>query len=347
MKSPTQVDVARLAGVSRATVSYVVNEQTGGRVPISEETRLRVLAAIDELGYVPDTRAQALRSGNTKTIGLVIPDIHNPHFWQIADGVEQEAYAAGYHILLSVIPPESAQADDIFKDLAHRRIDGLIMVPSFLHESEEAQKTLSYLVRRRVPIVGMMSDRAGAGFKFDRVISDYRDATLEAMSLLLGWGHRRFGFIYGIAVPDLGEDRLLAYRESLETAGLTVDANRIVECGPTIEDSYRATKRLYESPSPPTALLTINDLLAIGALRAITDMGMSVPADVSLFGYDDVPAARYLVPRLSTASKDGEKTGREAVRLLLDRLQEPDRPLQKVRLAARVILRETTGPASS
>ena len=131
-----------------------------------------MLAAIDELAYVPDTRAQALRSGNTKTIGLVIPDIHNPHFWEIADGVEQEAYAAGYHILLSVIPPESGRADDIFKDLAHRRIDGLIMVLSFLYDSEEGQMTLTFLVKRRVPMVRMMSDRVGAKCKFDRVISD-------------------------------------------------------------------------------------------------------------------------------------------------------------------------------
>ena len=140
MRYPTQADVARLAGVSRTTVSFVVIGQSGGRVPISEETHKRVLAAIDELGYVPDTRAKALRSGDTNTIGLVIPDIHNPYFWEIADGVDQEAYAAGYHILLSNIPPESTQADDIFKDLAQRRLDGLIMVPSFLYESEEARR---------------------------------------------------------------------------------------------------------------------------------------------------------------------------------------------------------------
>src|SRR5918998_1818316 len=147
MKRPTQVDVAQLAGVSRATVSYVLNSQTDGRVPISEETRQRVLKAVADLDYVPDSRAQALRSGSTKTIGLIIPDIHNPHFWEVADGVEQEASAAGYHILLSSIPPEKKYAEDIFKDLSHRRIDGLIMVPSFLYQSEEAQKTLDYLLK--------------------------------------------------------------------------------------------------------------------------------------------------------------------------------------------------------
>jgi len=218
MKRPTQADVARLAGVSRATVSYVLNNQTTGRVPISEETRQRVLAAIAELDYVPDAHAQALRSGNTKTIGLIIPDIHNPHFWEIADGVEQEAYAAGYHILLSSISPENKYAEDIFKNLSHRRIDGLIMIPSFIYHSEEAKKTLAYLLKRRVPIVAMMADLGSVNDNIDRVIADYRDATTEIMQHLLSLQHRRIGLIYGIAIPELGNDRLLAYQESLQTA---------------------------------------------------------------------------------------------------------------------------------
>ncbi len=347
MKRPTQVDVARIAGVSRATVSYVMNDQASGKVAISEETRQRVLSAIEELGYVPDARAQALRSGSTKTIGLIIPDIHNPHFWETADGVEQEAYTAGYHMLLSSIAPEDKFAEDAFRNLSQRRIDGLIMVPSFIYHSEDAQKTLRYLLKRRLPIVGMMADRGRLGdtIMIDRVVSDYRDTTIEIMNHLISLQHRRIGFIYGIAVPDLGTDRLFAYRERLEAAGLTYDPSLIVECGPTIEDSYQATRRLLESPSRPTALLAVNDLLAIGALRAINDLNLSVPRDISLIGYDDIPIAKYLVPRLSTASKNGKEMGREATRLLLARLQDPDRPRQEVRMPARLILRESTGPA--
>lgn len=347
MKRPTQVDVARLAGVSRATVSYVMNDQGSGKVPISEETRQRVLEAIEELGYVPDARAQALRSGSTKTIGLIIPDIHNPHFWETADGVEQEAYRAGYHMLLSSIPPEDKFAEDAFRNLSQRRIDGLIMVPSFIYHSEDAQKTLRYLLKRRLPIVGMMADRGRLGdtIMIDRVVSDYRDTTLEIMKHLLSLQHRRIGFIYGIAVPDLGTDRLYAYRESLEAAGLAYDPSLIVECGPTMEDSYQATRKLLEGTSRPTALLAVNDLLALGALRAIKDLNLNVPEDISLVGYDDIPAAKYLVPRLTTASKDGKEMGRAATRLLLARLQDPDRPRQEIRMPARLILRESTGPA--
>lgn len=314
-------------------------------MPISEETRQRVLEAVAQLDYVPDARAQALRSGSTKTIGLIIPDIHNPHFWEVADGVEQEASAAGYHILLSSIPPEKEYAEDIFNDLSQRRIDGLIMVPSFIYHSEEAQKTLAYLLKRRVPIVGIMAEHSEANYNIDRVISDYRDTTVEVMTHLLSLRHRRVGFIFGIAVPELGTDRLFAYRESLQAANVPFDPELVVQCGSTIEDSYQAARQLLALPARPTALLVINDLLAIGALRAIRDFDLNVPQDVSIFGYDDIPLAKYLTPRLSTASKDGENMGREAMRLLLARLQDPDRPRQEIRLPARLILRESTGPA--
>jgi LacI family transcriptional regulator len=160
---------------------------------------------------------------------------------------------------------------------------------------------------------------------------------------LLSLGHQRIGLIYGIAVPNLGTDRMFGYQESLLAAGLPVDPGLVVECGPTVEDSYHATLQLLKSPSRPTALLAINDFLAVGALRAIKDLGLDVPRDISLFGYDDIPLSKYLIPRLSTASKDGERIGREATRLLLSRIQDPDRPPQQVRLPARLILRESTG----
>ena len=152
MKRPTQVDVARLAGVSTATVSYVVNGLANGRVPISEDTRQRVLEAVQELGYEPDARAQALRSGDTKTIGLILPDIRNPHFWENADGVEQELRAAGYHLLLSSTALNPEYGEDTFKDLSRRRIDGLILMGFSIVQSAEAKHILTQLLKRRLPI---------------------------------------------------------------------------------------------------------------------------------------------------------------------------------------------------
>jgi LacI family transcriptional regulator len=353
MKRPTQVDVARLAGVSRATVSYVVNDLTGGRVPISEETRQRVLDAVAELGYVPDARAQALRSGDTKTIGFIIPDIRNPHFWETADGAEQEARASGYHLLLSSADLNPEYGKDIFKDLSGRRIDGLILMGAFVFQSEEAQNTLTQLVKRRFPIV-----KLGEHPDTDCVVSAYDEATKEMMSYLLSLQHRRIGLIYGVLpyrdsppVAGLaveyegGEDRLLPYQDSLQAAGLPVDQELIVTCGPTIEDGYQAAVRLLKLPSRPTALMAINDLLAIGALRAAGDLNLRVPTDLSLASYDDIAITNYLMPRLTTVAKDAISMGREAVKLLLARIQEPNRPYQRINMPARLIIRESTGPA--
>lgn len=353
MKRPTQTDVARLAGVSRATVSYVLNGLAHDRVPISEETRKRVLAAVEELSYEPDARAQALRSGHTKTIGLIIPDIRNPHFWQTADGVEQELRASGYHLLLSSADHSPEYGEDVFKELSRRRIDGLILMSSHIFQSEEAQKILNQLLKRRFPIA-----RIGEHPTIDCVVSNYEAATREAMAYLLALQHRRIGLIYGVLPPwdSLGTaalpgdsaggmDRLLPYQDGLRAAGLPVDPELIITCGATIEDGYQAARQLLNLPVRPTALLVINDLLAIGALRAAGDLGLRVPADLSLVGYDDIALASYLTPRLTTSSKDMVRVGREAVKLLLARIRDPERPHQRIDAGARFIIRESTGPA--
>ncbi|HXQ39289.1 MAG TPA: LacI family DNA-binding transcriptional regulator, partial [Anaerolineales bacterium] len=287
MNRPTQVDVARLAGVSRATVSYVLNGQTEGRVPISEETRQRVLEAIEELGYEPDARAQALRSGNTNTIALIIPDLRNPHFCEYATGIEEAARASGYHMLLSSTALNDEYAVDIFKDLARRRIDGLILASSFILESDEAQATLAQVRKRGLPIVEL-SDNYGV----DAVAADYREATREVMSYLLSLGHRRIGLIYGVGGVgghELADDRLEAYRDGLHAENIPIDPTLVADCGPTIEDGYQASLKLLGLTSRPTAIIAINDLLAIGALRAAVDSGLQVPKDISFVSYDDIP----------------------------------------------------------
>ena len=353
VRRPTQSDVARLAGVSRATVSYVLNGLAPERVPISEETRARVLAAVEELGYEPDARAQALRSGHTKTIGLIIPDIRNPHFWQTSDGVEQELRAAGYHLLLSSADLSPEYGEDVFKELSRRRIDGLILMSSDIFQSEAAQKILNQLLKRRFPIV-----RIGEHPTIDCVASNYEAATREAMAYLLSLQHRRVGLIYGVRPPwdslgtaglpgdsSGGMDRLIPYQDCLRAAGLPVDPALIVTCGTAIEDGYQAALQLLKLPVRPTALLVINDLLAIGALRAASDLGLRVPADLSVVGYDDIPLAGYLAPRLTTSSKDMVRVGREAVKLLLARIGDPERPHQRIDVQAQFIMRESTGPA--
>ncbi len=340
MNRPTQVDVAQRAGVSRATVSYVLNGLADGRVPISAGTRQRVMDAIDELGYEPDARAQALSSGSTNTIGLIIPDFRNPHFCEYASGVEEAARAAGYHILLSSTTLNDDYAVEIFKDLSRRRFDGLIVTGSFILESAEAQATLARIRQRGLPVVEM-SDLYGV----DSVFTDYREATKEVVAYLLSLGHRRIGFVYGVGAHALGLDRLEPYQESLRAAGVSVEPELIVECGPNIEDGYQAAVNLLKVTPRPTAMIVINDLLAISTIRAAADLGLSVPSDLSVASYDDIPMANYLVPRLTTVTKDAYAAGQKAFEVLLARMRTPELPRQTIHMPAKLIVRESTGPA--
>jgi LacI family transcriptional regulator len=277
-------------------------------------------------------------------MGLIIPDIRNPHFWEIAAGIEREVRAAGYHLLLSSTDLDPEYGRDVFKDLSHRRIDGLILMKPLISQSEEDQKSSAQLLKQRLPIVEM-SDHYTADYEVDRVVSDYRAATLEIISYLLSLQHRRIGMIYGVAAVELGEDRLLPFQHSLQVAGLPVDQEMIVNCGPTIEDGYQAALQLLNLPARPTALIAINDLLAIGALRASGDLGLHVPTDVSLVSYDDITLAQYQMPRLTTVSKDVVGAARASVQMLLARLREPGRPYQRINMPTRLIIRESTGPA--
>ena len=347
MKRPTQLDVARKAGVSRATVSYVINHHSDGRVPISEETRQRVLKAVEELGYIPDTRAQALRSGDTKTIGLIIPDIRNPHFWQIVEGIEEEARRAGYHILFSSMHLNVKYGVSIFKDLAGRRIDGLILMGGLLDKSDDAKTTLAELLKRHLPIVEI-NDRPSQDHDIDCVYADYREVTMQAMEHLLSLQHTRIGFINGAEPPELASDRFEAYQASLESASIPFDPGLNAYCGSTLEDGYQAAFQLLNRSPRPSAILAINDLMAMGVLRAAGDLGLNVPKDLSLVSFDDIPIAQFQVPRLTTASKEPVLMGSEAVRLLFERIQNPNQLRQEVKISARFIIRESTGypPAS-
>ena len=340
MNRPTQVDVAQLAGVSRATVSYVLNGVTNGRVPISDETRQRVLDAINELGYEPDARAQALRSGSTNTIALIIPDLQNPHFCEYATGIEEAARSAGYHLLLSSTTMDDEYAVEIFKDLARRRFDGLIIASSFILESKEAQDTLEQVRERGLPIVEMDEN-----YGVDSVSADYREATREVMSHLLSLGHRRIGLVYGVGNHEIGQDRLEPYRESLTDANIPIEEELIAYCGPSLEDGYQASLNLLQISPRPSALIAINDLLSMSALRAAADLGIQIPEDLSLVGYDDIPMANYLVPRLTTVTKNAYAAGTKAFEVLLARIQNPELPRQHAHIKARLILRGSTGPA--
>jgi LacI family transcriptional regulator len=339
MKRPTQKDVARKAGVSRSTVSYVLNDQTDLKVPISAETRQRVLHAIAELGYEPDARAQSLRRGHTKIVGMIFPVIQNPFFWQIVSGISSELQSAGYSLHLSQHPLHPEEEVNILRELMQQHVDGFILLGSV---SLLPARIADYLRKAGRPIVEITAVEA----EFDHVLHAYASGTRVLLTHFLELGHRQIGLIYGVYQEIQGLDRLFTYRQVMQEAGVSTNADLEVHCGDTLEDAYQAAYALLNRQDRPTALLVINDMLAIAVIRAANDLGLTIPGDLSVAGFDDIPFANYTVPRLTTVSGKGDQSGRDAVRLLLRRLTEPELPQQVTTADVQLIVRESTGPVN-
>jgi len=339
MKRPTQKDVAIRAGVSRSTVSYVLNDQTDQKIPLSPETRRRVMEAIAELGYEPHAYAQSLRRGHSKTVGVLYPILQNPFFWQLLFGISSELEVHGYSLHLARHPLNAAEIGHSLKELTQYQVDGFILLA--FPETVPA-RILKLLQKTERPVVQVTS----TGSEFDHVLHTYAEGTRVLMEYLFKLGHRRIGFVYGVAAGIEGIDRLETYRKMLENAGLPLDETLLEHCGDTLEEGYHAAYRLMNRRDRPTALLVINDLLGTAAIRAAADLNLKIPADISIASFDDVPFASYTVPRLTTISAQTEQSGRAAVRLLLKRINNPDRPCEVVTAPTTLIIRESTGPVS-
>lgn len=339
MRKPTQADVAKLAGVSRATVSYVVNGKDTQGVPISDETRQRVLGAVSELGYVINAGAQALRSGDTKTIGVLLPIYENPYFLQILSGVSNAANEAGYKVLLTngVLNPE--QTNETITELSEQRIDGLILLIDF---ASLPARVMEQLRKSTHPIVEGSSSISS---EFDLILQDYGEGMEAIMAHLFELGHRRIAYLHGVQESTTqGQDRLNAFQQASNNNSLAFESTEIYRCGQTMNDGYLKVLSILQKPNRPTAIVAINDLLGMATIRAAVDLGLRVPDDVSIASFDDIPFAKFSVPRLTTIATSPEQNGRDAVQLLLKRLENPDRQREIIRAGWQLNIRESTGP---
>jgi LacI family transcriptional regulator len=334
----TQDDVASLAGVSRSTVSIVLNNRTKRRITISEETRQKVWDAAAQLGYEPNALARSLRSGQSYSIGVLVPDLFNHHYLEILEGIEQELTSQGYHLTLVVTNFDPDRERSCFRSLFQQRLDGLVLMPTFLDQMPDEVATLAELGRPAVILMHGEGDN-------NQVTSDIRGGAEALMDHLLSLGHRRIGFVNGVARPVMTEDRQTVYLEKLGAAGIPVDPDLLVRCGTTMTHGYEAAIQLLSLETPPTAIWTINDVLAVGARRAIDDMGLRVPEDVALAGCDGTALAAQMTPALTTIEIPARLMGQRSARVVLDRIRNGGgEPVREV-LPTRLLVRRSTDPA--
>jgi len=336
-RRPTQEDVAREAGVSRATVSYVINNRTDGNVRISEETRCRVLEAIEELGYRPNVLARSLRQGQTHTIGMIVPDNTNPFFAEVARGVEDTSFEQGYSVILCNSDGDLDKELLYTNVLAEKRVDGILFVAAGM-----STEHICALQERRMPVV--VVDRDIPDVAVDSVMTANERGGWLATRYLIELGHRRIGCIAGPSDVTPSAERVTGYRHALREAGLPVDEVLILKGDFQYESGYQAARQLLSMEDSPTAIFACNDLMAIGTISAAVRLGRQVPADLSVVGFDDVPLASFANPALTTIVQPKYEIGVVAATMLLERMQDPDKPPYRKMLDTELVVRQSTAP---
>jgi LacI family transcriptional regulator len=332
----TMKDVARLAGVSIATVSATVN----GSAFVSAELRARVTEAIHQLGYAPDGVARSLKKGRTQLIGLIVADITNPFFTELVHVIEAAMQDAGYSVLLCDTDEDFEKEGHYLRILQTHRVDGVILAPTGIAEAYQSLKTLS----ERLPLV--LVDRALPDLGLDAATVDSFAGAYEATSHLLDLGHRKVATVAGPNHLAPARDRLDGFRTALEERGVAVRADFIRSGSFREEEAMGAALGLLSGKDPPSAIFVANNHMMIGVMRAITQLRLNCPRDVSVVGIDDFPWANAFTPRLTVVRQPVEQLGRAAVRLLLARMagQAPE-PTQEV-LRPALVIRDSCAPFS-
>ena len=311
-KRPTQADVARRAGLSQAMVSYVLNANPAVSVP--EETRARVLAAMHELGYVPNRTARSLRTNRTLTLGSIIPDIANPFYPAFVRGIQDVADHHGYDLIMYNSDGDAAKERQCLHSAAQGRVDGVVGV--FFHAGA---RDLAGLIEQGIFVVRLEAVRKPPGeLPLDNIFVDSLAAAHDAVAFLIGRGYRRIAMLGN--TPGPGEARQGGYRLALQAGGLPPRSEYIIPCDFTEAGGYGGMQALLALPRRPDAVFAANDLAAVGALAAVRAAGLRVPADVAVMGFDDIPLARQLTPPLTTVRQFQTQLGRRAAELLLERV---------------------------
>lgn len=311
-KQPTQADVARRAGVSQSTVSYVLNNSP---IAVPADTRQRIEDAIRELGYIPDRSARSLRTRKTYTIAGIIPDITNPFYPTFERGIQDVADQHGYDLIMYNTDGSAEKERKSMRSVQQGRVDGVIAVLFHL----TAQDLLP-LLDMNIAVVRLEATPKQPGpAPLDNIYVDNIAAAQRAVEYLIGKNHRRIGMITGQRGP--GANRVLGYQRALEQHGLPRDQELIRSHDFTVEGGSQSMRELLALPTRPSAVFAANDLMAMGAINAIRAARLRVPNDIAVVGFDNIPAAELITPPLTTVTQFQEQLGRRAAQMLLERLE--------------------------
>jgi LacI family transcriptional regulator len=338
-REPTIQDVAARSGVSISTVSRVVNST----VPVEPATAERVREAIAALGYRPNLLARSFRRRVTHTIGLLVPDISNPFFAELARAIEDAGFAEGYSVVLCNSDLSPVKQETYVHVLLAKRVDGLILASTGLIPHGDGHDAVQRILAAGVPCV--VVDRDLGETPIDQVLVDNNQGGRLAGEHLIGLGHRQIACIVGPSDLTPSAGRIAGFCSALADAGLNLEADALVRGNGRPDGGAEAARELLAREGTFTAVFAFNDQMASGAMAAFQRAGRQAPDDVSIVGFDDVPQAAATFPALTTVAQPIAAMGALGVRLLLDRIAHRAAPNQREVLSTRLVIRESTGPA--
>jgi len=330
--------VARRAGVSTATVSRTIN----GSAKVTPETADRVRRAIQELNFYPNTNARALGSGRSSLYGLIISDITNPFFPEIAKAFEDVAVEHGQEVLMANTNYDPDRMEMCVRRMLERKVDGVAILTS-----EMDDKLIKMLSGRNIPIVFLDTNKPGLGISVVRI--NYAAGVDQGMDHLLGLGHRRFAFISGPLNLPSALTRFRAFNDGLARNHLITHQALMQEGNHRVDGGHDAMARILATGARPTAVMASNDLTAIGAMGAIYEHGLRVPDDVSVLGYDDIQLSAFTQPALTTIRLPRDEIARIAFHALFRSNTQADsqqKTGEEYLVQTALVIRKSTGPVS-
>ncbi|MGE5204229.1 MAG: LacI family DNA-binding transcriptional regulator [Chlamydiota bacterium] len=331
-KRVTMRQIAARARVSVGTVSHVINNTAGVREPV----RRRVLEAIERLGYQPSLLARGLRRNQTTIIGVIIPDISNPFFPLVVRGVEDIAYQNSYRLMLCNADNDAQKEQVYFDELRAYRMAGLIVIPS----ADSRLVTAAGGAAGELPVICL--DRCPEGWTGDSVTVDNTEGAYQAARYLVALGHRRIAAITGQLHVTSAVERLKGIKQALRDSAITIAPEYIQEGRFDRLSGYEKGLMLLQFSPRPTAIFAANDLVALGVLSALRELGLRCPEDVSLVGFDDLELASFTNPALTTVAQPAYQMGARAAALLFERLSGEDIPPQRIVMETALKVRGST-----
>lgn len=332
----TVKDVAREAGVSLGTVSNVLN----GKISVKQETKDKVYDAMKKLNFQYNMNASALRTKTTKNIGLIIPTIVNPYYPELARGVEDALINENFTLFLCNSDRNLEKEQQYVDALLSKGTDGLILVKSKLSGASLRQ------IAARTALV-LVDHDGESSHRFSQINVDDVNGIIQGMNLLKQNGHKKIGFISGLQDAYSSICRIRTFRECLANWGVSCPAEYIVEGNFSWNSGYMAAEQLLALPDRPTAIFAANDIMAMGAMRAISDQGLRVPQDISVLGYDDIEFCNLSVPPLTTIHQPKYQVGAEASRLLLKMLSKQEDFDRSIVMQTRIVVRSSVSSVQS